>query len=129
LLFLPVLTEVSHQSTTALTSPVEFADVQSALALQRTEAKSIQTMLERRSMDEHDGYTSVMELFIGDAVERLSALKDKVIQADAAFKDVSTFYGESELSAAGQNKTSAFFAIFKTFLTSWKVKVLSWSRY
>lgn len=96
----------------------------SALTLQRTEAKSIQTMLERRALDEHDGYTRIMESFIGDAVERLSALKDKTIQADAAFKDVATFYGEPELSSAGQSKTSAFFAIFKTFLTSWKVRRL-----
>lgn len=58
---------------------------------------------------------------LADARERVEALNDKRIAAEATYNAVLKYFGEDPATAS-----NVFFGIFKTFVTSYKVrKILS----
>lgn len=64
-----------------------------------------------------DGFSNQMWTFVGKATSRLEYLVDDVNHADTTFTEVVKYFGEDE-----KNMTSTeFFAVFKTFVTSYKV--------
>ena len=72
------------------------------------------------SSDPNDLYGKKMWLFAGEASERLDDLVDEVTLADSSYGEVVRYYGEDN-----RNMSSIeFFGIFKTFVTSYKVRVL-----
>jgi len=63
-----------------------------------------------------DGFSKQMWTFVGKATSRLEYLVDDVNHADTTFTEVVKYFGEDE-----KNLTSTeFFAVFKTFVTSYK---------
>jgi len=64
-----------------------------------------------------DGFSNQMWTFVGKATSRLEYLVDDVNHAETTFTEVVKYFGEDE-----KNMTSTeFFAVFKTFVTSYKV--------
>lgn len=74
--------------------------------------------------DESDGevddFSRKMFPFAKRARLRLEALRDLVTLANTAYTDALTLYGEDTKSISG---TEEFFSIFKTFVTSYKVRL------
>lgn len=73
-------------------------------------------------LDPRDNFPQKMFRFAREARERLAALMDKVTLADSAYEDALKFYGEDKKSVSS---TQEFFAIFKTFVTSYRVSPFS----
>ena len=69
-------------------------------------------------MELNDKYGKQMWSFVGRATSQLEDLVDDVNHADSTFSEVVKYYGEYE-----KNMNSAeFYGIFKTFVTSYKVR-------
>ena len=67
-----------------------------------------------------DGYATKMFRFAAAAEEELTELRDGIIQADQAYRDVLAYYGEGETKPQSQD----FFGIFRTFTSSYKVSTM-----
>lgn len=81
----------------------------------------------RRSLSDNfeastDGYTRKMFRFAAVAEEELKELRDGIIQAEAALRDVQTYYGEGE-EMGRPIPSQEFFGIFRTFTSSYKVRL------
>lgn len=72
------------------------------------------------NIDPPDRYTTHMWAFVRHAATQVEDLVDDVNLADTTFGEVLRYYGEDD-----KNMTSSeFFGIFKTFITSYKVRNL-----
>lgn len=65
-----------------------------------------------------DRYSQRMLRFLADARERLEALNDLRIEAEATYHDALRYYNEDL-----NTPSNVFFGIFKTFVTSYKVRL------
>ena len=99
-------------------------EVRKGLGELRDGLKSIRHELQEHfvdieSTDPNDLYGKKMWLFVGEAGGRLDDLVDEVTLADSSYGEVVRYYGEDD-----RNMTSIeFFGVFKTFVTSYKVRV------
>lgn len=71
-------------------------------------------------MDENDKYGKQMWAFVSKANVQMEDLVHDVNNADSTFTDVLNYYGEEDKNMS----SSEFFAIFKTFVTSYKVSIV-----
>lgn len=96
-------------------------DVRKGTTELREGLKKIKAELEEHFADDEDlqdAFISQMWTFVGKASSRLADLLDDVNQADTAFSQSVRYYGEED-----KNLTSSeFYGIFKTFVTSYKVR-------
>lgn len=68
-------------------------------------------------MEQSSKYGRRMWGFIGNASSQLEDLIDEVNEADTTFTEVVKYYGEEDKNMS----SSEFYAIFKTFVTSYRV--------
>lgn len=96
-----------------------------------TELKKSQAMLDAElndhfanasDLDPKDGFPKVMFRFAKKSRYRLDALADLVTLAGQKFVEAAKFYG---IDPARIPPSTEFFSIFKTFVTSYKVRVLA----
>lgn len=72
-------------------------------------------------LDDQDMYGKQMWSFVAKANEQVEDLVHDVNNAESTFVDAITYYGEDE-----KNMTSSeYYGIFKTFVTSYKVGLLT----
>jgi hypothetical protein len=71
-----------------------------------------------RELAADDRYHQFSEDFQKDAVPKFDELEVRYTAMDVAYKDVVTFFGENPQ----EMKPDEFFAIFKTFTSSWEVR-------
>jgi cytokinesis protein len=71
-------------------------------------------------MDENDKYGKQMWAFVSKSNVQMEDLIHDVNNADSTFTDVLNYYGEEDKNMS----SSEFFAIFKTFVTSYKVSIV-----
>ncbi|KAH7930908.1 actin-binding FH2 [Leucogyrophana mollusca] len=97
---------------------VNIQDIRKDLGELRDGLKRIRQELNDHYTDiaQNDGYSRQMWSFVGKASSKLEDLVDDVNHADTTFTEVVRYYGEDD-----KNLTSTeFFAIFKTFVTSYR---------
>ena len=101
---------------------VNLQEVRKGLADLRDGLKQV-----REELTEHfaeptpdDSYGTQMMNFVKHANGQLDDLVDEVNNADSTFTDVIGYYGEDDKNMS----SSEFFGIFKTFVTSYKVRSL-----
>jgi cytokinesis protein len=100
-------------------TPVNTQDIRKDLGELRDGLKRIRQELNDYYTDLAlgDEFSNQMWTFVGKATSRLEYLVDDVNHADTTFTEVVKYFGEDE-----KNMTSTeFFAVFKTFVTSYKV--------
>jgi cytokinesis protein len=100
-------------------TPVNTQDIRKDLDELQDDLKRIRQELNDYYADQAlgDGFSNQMWTFVGKATSRLEYLVDDVNHADTTFTEVVKYFGEDE-----KNMTSTeFFAVFKTFVTSYKV--------
>lgn len=68
---------------------------------------------------EGDNYADVMKKFRDEAIEKFEELEVRYTSMDVAYRDVVTYFGENP----DQMKPDEFFSIFKTFTSSWEVRL------
>lgn len=96
-------------------------DLRKGLAELRDGLKRIRQELSENfvDMDPSDRYAKQMWSFASSASMKLEDLVDDVNLADTTFTEVIKYYGEED-----KNTTSSeFYGIFKTFVTSYRVRV------
>jgi cytokinesis protein len=71
-------------------------------------------------LGEDDRYGKQMVAFYKRAKQHLEDLEDDVKNAESTFTDAINYYGEDDKNMS----SSEFYGIFKTFVTSYKVKDL-----
>ena len=71
-------------------------------------------------ISENDKYGKQMWAFVSKANVQMEDLVHDVSNAESTFIDVLNFYGEEDKNMS----SSEFFAIFKTFVTSYKVSIV-----
>ena len=99
--------------------PVNSQDIREDLGELRDGMKRI-----RRELNDYytyltlgNGYSNQMRTFVGKATSSLEYLVDDVNHADTTFTEVVKYFGEDEMDMT----STEFFAVFKTFVTSYKV--------
>lgn len=99
---------------------VSLQDVRKQLAELREGLKRIRQELADHYSDieQSDRYGKQMWTFVGKAVSQLEDLVDDVNHADSTFNEVVKYYGEDERNMS----SSEFYGIFKTFVTSYRVR-------
>ena len=109
--------------------PVNLLDMRKGTTEIREGLKTLRSELQEHFSDVDssipgDLFGKKMWRFVGEAKDRLDDLTDEVTLADSTFLEVMRYYGEDE-----KNMTSIeFFGIFKTFVTSYQVRILClWS--
>lgn len=70
----------------------------------------------------NDGYRQRMPKFVRDAVNKLAVLKDKITLAQTSYTEALMYFGE-DADERKQMSSMAFFGIFKTFVTSYRVSL------
>lgn len=68
---------------------------------------------------EVDHYAQIMRNFRDEAIEKFEELEVRYTSMDVAYRDVVGFFGENP----DQMKPDEFFSIFKTFTSSWEVRI------
>lgn len=100
---------------------VNLQEVRKSLTELREGLKRIRAELKEHFSDieQTDRYGKQMWTFVGKATSQLEDLVDDVNHAGSTFTEVASYYGEDE-----KNMTSSeFYGIFKTFVTSYKVRL------
>lgn len=102
----------------------DLAHVRTVLSDLRTQQKALSTELDQHftSTDELnplDGFATKMFSFSKQAKYRLDILSDIVTNAGGKYTEALAFYGEEQKSITS---TSEFFGVFRTFVTSYKVR-------
>lgn len=114
---------IDELETAAEASRADLGNVRLNLGELRTSQKTLEAILSAHfanvdeELDPNDGFPGRMFPFSKKARERLAALSDQVTMAAAAYSDALKFYGEDAKDIA---TTQDFFAVFRTFVTSWK---------
>ncbi|KAK4683997.1 hypothetical protein P7C73_g6211, partial [Tremellales sp. Uapishka_1] len=98
---------------------VNFQDMQSTSRLMLEEIRHIRQSLSANFESHQDGYTKKMFRFSAAAEEDLQFVRDGIVQAEGALRDVETFYGEGE-EHGRPVPSQDFFGIFRTFTSSYK---------
>jgi len=100
---------------------VNLQDLRKGLGELRDGLKSIRKELEEHFVDpmEDDRYGKQMWAFVAKAGRQLEDLVDDVTNAETTFTDAVSFYGEEDKNMS----SSEFYGIFKTFVTSYKVRI------
>jgi cytokinesis protein len=96
---------------------VNLSDMQATSKSMLAEIRQIRTSLAADFEGATDGYATKMFRFAASAEEDLTELRDGIISADQAYRDVLAYYGEGETKPQSQD----FFGIFRTFTSSYKV--------
>ena len=102
---------------------VNLQDVRKGLTELRDGLKSIRQELKEHfsEIEQNDRYSKQMWGFLGKATQQMEDLIDDVNAADTLFTEVIRYFGEDE-----KNMTSSeFYGIFKTFITSYRVRVFA----
>lgn len=73
------------------------------------------------NVEQNNRYGKQMWTFVGKATTQLEYLLDDVNAAESTFTEVVGYYGEDEKNMS----SSEFYGIFKTFVTSYKVRPAS----
>lgn len=107
---------------------VNLLDVRKGTNELRDGLKRVRTELNEHFADvdassSQDLYAKKMWRFVGEASDRLKDLIDEVNLADAVFSEVVRYYGEDEKNMS----SSEFYGIFKTFVTSYRVKYTAYA--
>ncbi|KAH0830475.1 hypothetical protein J3R83DRAFT_1923 [Lanmaoa asiatica] len=97
---------------------VNVQDVRKDLVVLRDGLKRIRQELNDHYVDvvQNDGFSRQMWQFVGKATAKLEDLIDDVNHAETTFIEVVAYYGEDDKSLT----STEFFAIFKTFVTSYR---------
>ena len=105
---------------------VNLQDVRKTLSELREGLKRIRHELSEHFADveQNDRYGKQMWNFVGKATAQLEDLVDDVNLAESTFLEVVKYYGEDEKSMT----SSEFYGIFKTFVTSYKVRLANFVR-
>jgi hypothetical protein len=100
-------------------SPVNLQDLRKGLGDLRDGLKRIRQELGDHfaDMDQNEKYGKQMWNFVGKANVQLEDLIDNVNLADTTFTEAIKYFGEEDKTMS----SSEFYAIFKTFVTSYKV--------
>lgn len=103
---------------------VNLLEIKKSLGELRMGLKGIRTELEEHfaNLDgktPDDRHAKKMWRFLGEATDRLADLVDDVTLAESTYTDVLKYYGEDDKNM----QSSEFYGIFKTFVTSYKVKI------
>ena len=101
-------------------SAVNLLDVKKGLSELKEGLRRIRDELNEHFSDSglDDEYSTRMWSFVAKAKTKLDNLTDDFNRADTAFSQAVNFYGEDDRSMS----SSEFFGIFKTFVTSYKVR-------
>lgn len=102
----------------------DLSHVTNALKELRTSQVTLEAVLSEHfsrieELDPNDGFPKKMFRFSKEARERLAALDDLLTQASGEYNKALNFYGEDSKSITS---TQEFFAVFKTFVTSYRVR-------
>jgi cytokinesis protein len=102
-------------------SSVNLQELKKGLLELRDGLKRIKPELEEHfaDIDQNEMYGRQMWNFVNKAKTRLEDLVDDVNLADTTFTEVIKYYGEDDKNMS----SSEFYGIFKTFVTSYKVRV------
>lgn len=97
---------------------INMQDVRKDLAVLRDGLKRIRQELNDHygNIDQTDGFSRQMWQFAGRANSKLEDLTDDVNHAETSLTEVVRYYGEDEKNIS----STEFFAVFKTFVTSYK---------
>jgi cytokinesis protein len=100
---------------------VNLQDVRKDLAELREGYKRLRTELQDHHAETaaEDRFAKQMWTFIGKAGRDIDDLVDNVNHADTSYAEVVQYYGEDEKSMS----SSEFYGIFKTFVTSYTVRL------
>lgn len=103
--------------------PVNLQDIRKGLSELKEGLKKIKSELDEHfsETDISDSFISEMWSFVAKATRRLEDLQDDVTMADTAFSKAVSYYGEEDRHMS----SSEFYGIFKTFITSYKVNLIS----
>lgn len=71
-------------------------------------------------VEQDDQYGKQMWVFVKVASSRVEDLVDDINNADSTFNEVVRYYGEDDRNMS----SSEFYGIFKTFITSYKVRTI-----
>ncbi|THH07256.1 hypothetical protein EW146_g9373, partial [Bondarzewia mesenterica] len=106
-----------------LTKPAEayrvnLAEVRKGLSELREGLNTIRAELRDHfsEVDQNDRYSKQLWGFLGKATQRLEDVVDDVNNADTTFTEVVKYFGEDDKNM----KSSEFYGIFKTFITSYR---------
>jgi cytokinesis protein len=107
-------------------SIVNLQEVRKGLIELRDGLKSIRQELSEHfsdvdSLPPEDRYAKKMWRFVGESSDRIEDLVDDVNLAETTFTEVVKYYGEDDKNMS----SSEFYGIFKTFVTSYRVRVYS----
>ncbi len=110
---------------------VSYEELSSGTRELNTGLSRIRNELETNFVNLNDGYARRMFPFVADAEERVLTLRDRVLAAGKAFNEVKAYYGEGDdrfdpTSGAeffGRPTSLEFFGNFKTFITSYNVRM------
>lgn len=97
---------------------VNMQDVRKDLGVLREGLKRIRQELNDYygDIDQNDGFSRQMWQFVGRASSKLEDLTDDVTHTETSLSEVIRYYGEDEKNTS----STEFFAVFKTFVTSFK---------
>lgn len=112
----------SRASSPTKIHPVNLQEVRKTLGELREGIKRIRQELTDHfaNPEQSDKYGKQMWNFVGKATAQLEDLVDDVNAADSTFTEVVGYYGEDDKNMS----SSEFYGIFKTFVTSYKVRIL-----
>jgi hypothetical protein len=96
----------------------EYNELRSGLQLILEETKRQNTKKDKNLSPDDQYYKSISE-FQEEAIKKFDELEVRYTSMDIAYKDVVTFFGEN----AAEMKPDEFFGVFKTFTSSWEVRV------
>jgi cytokinesis protein len=99
---------------------VNLFEVRKNLAELREGLKKIRVELNEHfaELERNDRYSKQMWSFLGKATQRLEDLVDDVNTSDTTYAEVISYFGEEDKNMS----SSEFYGIFKTFITSYKVR-------
>lgn len=97
---------------------VNFTDMQATSKSMLDEIRHIRRSLMDNFQGGDDGYTRKMFRFAAVAEEEMQDLRDGIVQAEGALREVQTFYCEGE-EMSRPIQSQDFFGIFRTFTSSY----------
>lgn len=105
------------------TFAVNLQDVRKGVTELRNGLKRIRTELKDHYAEPglDDKYGTQMWAFVGKATEQLEDLTEDTRNAEATFTEAIGYFGEDDRNMS----SSEFYGIFKTFITSYKVRLVA----
>jgi cytokinesis protein len=108
------------QSYCSISFLVNLQDVRKGLNELRDGLKAIRQELNEHfsEIEQNDRYSKQMWGFLGKATQQMEDLNDDVNAADTSFTEVVKYFGEDDKNMS----STEFYGIFKTFITSYRVR-------